>query len=68
MKLVISALENKRKVQQEYLALAKDGAEVIPVVYEQVAIELTKSYDGENGNKQLHTFINGLVSTNNKIS
>lgn len=67
-KLVALHLEDKRKIQQEYLALAKNVAEIIPIACEQATLELAKSYDGENGKKQLHTFINNLILTNNKIS
>lgn len=55
-------LENKRKIQQQYLALAKDGEKVIPRACEQAVADLTKNFYGDEGAKELSSFIARLVS------
>ena len=56
-------LDEKRKIQQCYLALAKDGAAIIPATCEQAVAELIKKFDdGDYGALQLRVFISKLVS------
>lgn len=55
-------LEDKRKIQQHYLALAKDSDAIIPTTCQQAAAELIKEFKGnEHGAQQLRLFINSLT-------
>ena len=62
-KQMLVNLDEKRKIQQQYLALAKDSVAIIPATCEQAAAELIKKFDGSDyGAQQLSAFITKLVS------